>query len=76
MDRAIYDDEVRNVNTIDTGDTVDNIELKITISEADLKYITGMKLDSTDDGVMTRVFRSIKNASLETKIIKTSDTKD
>ena len=22
MDRAIYDNEVRNVNTIDTGDTV------------------------------------------------------
>ena len=73
MSTAIYDNEVRNVETRYTGD---NMELKLVISEEDLEYIKGMELDPTDDGVMTRVFRSVQNAASDAKRVKTSDNKD
>jgi hypothetical protein len=73
MSTAIYNNEVRNVETRYTGD---DMELKLVISEADLEYIKGMKLDPTDDGVMTRVFRSVQNAASDAKRVKTSDNKE
>ena len=73
MSTAIYNNEVRNVETRYTGD---DMELKLVISEEDLEYIKGMELDHTDDGVMTRVFRSVQNAASDAKRVKTSDNKD